>query len=393
MNFSKTKICQCIWVFTISISGLIAQDSIKIMTYNLMGMKPNTDWQTRLHHTLQHLKTINPDIIGLQEINEPQGGGGGINMAEEIADSLGVHFNQYYFVYQQVTHTSWSQFDESIGIISKHPIISNGYDNLTPGVFPRKVVWTYLQTPIGYLHFFNTHLSYLTEHNAIRLQQVNEIKEFVTSKESSWNGIGSILVGDLNCTPSSDPVSALTNPESGVGFTGAYAYSHSNSSGYTYPAGDPYKKIDYNFIKNSSYIIIDTSYIVINTPYNGQHYPSDHYGLLTILSTSDTPLTTNLQSPSLPETYVLQPAYPNPFNATISIPIMIHKDQLLLVITINDITGKNIRTLCNRKLAPGKHIINWDGLDDDKQQVASGVYFITLRSLGRQGVQKIILLK
>ncbi len=393
MKTRAKYIQQILFIIVWILSGLFAQASIKIMTYNLMGMKPDTDWQTRLHYTIQHLKTIDPDIIGLQEINEPQGGGGGINMANVIADSLGAHYDQYYFVYQEVTHTSWSQFDESIGIISKHPIISYGYDNLTPGVFPRKVVWTYIQTPIGYVHFFNTHLSYQNDHNSIRIQQTNEIKDFISLKESTWTGISSVLVGDFNCTPFSDPIYSLTIPNIGIGFTSTYAYINPNFSGYTYPADNPYKKIDYNFIKNSSYVTIDTSFIVIYAPYDGQHFPSDHYGVLTVLSGSSTPLNINDNDIFTARDFSLNQAYPNPFNATISIPFNVNGEDNIMNLSIYDISGKNIRTLLNRKTMRGKHTINWDGLDDKNRPLASGFYFISLRTLKGQLTQKIILLK
>jgi len=47
-------------------------------------MKPGTNYQTRLCHIIQNLKEINPDIIGLQEINETTSSGGADNMAKII---------------------------------------------------------------------------------------------------------------------------------------------------------------------------------------------------------------------------------------------------------------------------------------------------------------------
>ena len=47
-----------------------AQDSLKIMTYNIQGMKPGTLPGLRLGNIIQKLKDLDPDIIGLQEINE-----------------------------------------------------------------------------------------------------------------------------------------------------------------------------------------------------------------------------------------------------------------------------------------------------------------------------------
>ena len=69
---------------TLLISIAVGQSSIKVLTYNLMGMKPDTDWETRLYHTIQHIKEIDPDIIGVQEMNSI----GGDHMGHMIVDSL-----------------------------------------------------------------------------------------------------------------------------------------------------------------------------------------------------------------------------------------------------------------------------------------------------------------
>ena len=172
--------------------------SLNIITYNIQGMKPGTDPQTRLRHIIRHLKELDPDIIGLQEINETMGSGGVDNQAKIIADSLSAHFNVTYHYYHSVTHVSWDQFYESVGIISKHPVEQEGFQQLTTGVFPRKVVWNHINTPLGQINFFNTHLSYLPEHNEIRVLQVQQIKQFIEQQETAFPGIGTVLTGDFN---------------------------------------------------------------------------------------------------------------------------------------------------------------------------------------------------
>jgi endonuclease/exonuclease/phosphatase family metal-dependent hydrolase len=90
------------------------------MTYNLQGMKPGTDPETRLINIIEKLKVIDPDIIGLQEINESLNGGGNDNQAKRIADSLSAFFGVEYHYFISFTHLSWNnQFREFVGIISK----------------------------------------------------------------------------------------------------------------------------------------------------------------------------------------------------------------------------------------------------------------------------------
>ncbi len=143
------------------VSTAIPQETLKVMTYNLQGMKPGTDPETRLINIIEKLKVIDPDIIGLQEINDSLNGGGNDNQAKRIADSLSAFFGVEYHYFISFTHLSWdNQFREFVGIISKYPVEEEGFLSLVPGVFPRKLVWNYINTPLGKINFFNTHLSF-----------------------------------------------------------------------------------------------------------------------------------------------------------------------------------------------------------------------------------------
>ena len=289
------------------------QSELKILTYNLMGMKPNTEWETRLQHTINQIIEHDPDIIGLQEINSL----GGIHMGQIILDSLESHFGISYYMYDEVTHVSWSLYNESIGIISKYPVIGSNYHDLPSGVFPRKVVWNLISTPLGPINFFSTHLSYLDNHNNIRMAQVEEISEFVTQKENSYSNIGSVLMGDFNCSPGSDPIEILENQLSGIPYTLSYEYANPGLNGFSYEAGNLYKKIDYIFIKDNSFLAITQSDMVINNPYDGIHYPSDHLGILTTIINSDETLSSeSLTSIFVPSQFKLGYPFPNPFNST-----------------------------------------------------------------------------
>ena len=60
-----------ILIFILSCAILLAAgDSLKVMTYNIQGMKPGTEPEVRIVHIIDKLIEIDPDIIGLQEINE-----------------------------------------------------------------------------------------------------------------------------------------------------------------------------------------------------------------------------------------------------------------------------------------------------------------------------------
>ncbi|MBD03211.1 MAG: hypothetical protein CME24_02570 [Gemmatimonadetes bacterium] len=54
------------------------------------------------------------------------------------------------------------------------------------------------------------------------------------------------------------------------------------------------------------------------------------------------------------------------------------ESQQRVSLAIYDVVGRQVRTLVRKVLAPGQHSIRWDGLDDQRRAVASGVYLAHL---------------
>ncbi len=349
--------------------SVFAQDTLKIMTYNLEGMKPGTDPETRLKNIIVQLKDLDPDIIGLQEINEFLDGKG--NQGQRIADSLSAFFNIPYAFYQSATHLAWNnQFRESIGIISKYPVRQKGFLQLPSGVFPRKVVWNYIDTPLGMVNFFNTHLSFNS--SSVRVQQVQQIIPFITQQESSHPGIGTILTGDFNDPPTAPSIQLLTHTGTDTFFIDTFGTANPGSPGYTVPSSSPNTRIDYIFLKNTGNLTVVKSRIVMNQPYSDHNYSSDHLGVLTWFTL--TPVGVKSDQQRLPEKPQLKPNYPNPFNPVTNIEFKI-ENLGMVTLKVYDLLGRGVKTLLNRTLTPGSYTVQWDGTDNSGKMVASGVYF------------------
>jgi hypothetical protein len=94
----------------------------------------------------------------------------------------------------------------------------------------------------------------------------------------------------------------------------------------------------------------------------------------------------------LPKEFTLQPNYPNPFNPSTIIPLVI-PDNLDVELAIYNILGERIRTLHKGELPAGRHLIEWDGKNSLGKQLSTGIYFA--RMIAGENVQslKIILLK
>jgi hypothetical protein len=85
--------------------------------------------------------------------------------------------------------------------------------------------------------------------------------------------------------------------------------------------------------------------------------------------------------------------YPNPFNPETTIIYELREsDNVELV--IYGINGQKIKTLVKEKKPSGRHIIMWNGTDENDVKVTSGIYFYKLTSnAGFSVSKKMILLK
>jgi len=79
--------------------------------------------------------------------------------------------------------------------------------------------------------------------------------------------------------------------------------------------------------------------------------------------------------------------YPNPFNAQTNISFAIKKAGHVQV-NVYDINGRLVTTLLDKGLAVGEHKLTFDG-----SKLASGTYFLSLKTDGYQGSRKMMLIK
>jgi protocatechuate 3,4-dioxygenase beta subunit len=98
------------------------------------------------------------------------------------------------------------------------------------------------------------------------------------------------------------------------------------------------------------------------------------------------------QDNSLPQSIQLLGNYPNPFNPETT--IQYHIDRTARVqLTIYNINGKRINQLVNQTQAAGEYHITWRGVNQEGEQVASGVYFYRLNIDTEQLHGKMMLLR
>jgi hypothetical protein len=88
-----------------------------------------------------------------------------------------------------------------------------------------------------------------------------------------------------------------------------------------------------------------------------------------------------------PDNFRLEQNYPNPFNPTSTIRYDV-PSATFVKISVYDILGREIRVLVNEQKNPGRYEIVFDAKD-----LASGLYFYTIRTEGFTQIKKMILNK
>ena len=88
-----------------------------------------------------------------------------------------------------------------------------------------------------------------------------------------------------------------------------------------------------------------------------------------------------------PNKFILSPAFPNPFNPTITIPFSLSK-ALDVKINIYDLNGNKIDNISNQIYSKGNHSLTWNA-----SGFSSGIYFIAFEFGEEIQKQKILLMK
>ena len=100
----------------------------------------------------------------------------------------------------------------------------------------------------------------------------------------------------------------------------------------------------------------------------------------------------SVQQSQLPLNFELFQNYPNPFNPETIIRFNV-KNSEKINISIFTINGVLIKELLNSYMNPGSHSVKWNGLDNNKKKVSSGVYIYKMISGDNISSLKMVLAK
>ena len=114
-------------------------------------------------------------------------------------------------------------------------------------------------------------------------------------------------------------------------------------------------------------------------------------GILLHYTFDTTPVLDN-EPTLIPERFELSQNYPNPFNPETTIRYTLPSNSHV-VIRIFNLLGQPVRNVESRSYPAGMHRYRWDGRDDDRNAVESGIYLLTIETKFGTEVRKMTLLK
>jgi endonuclease/exonuclease/phosphatase family metal-dependent hydrolase len=267
---------------------------LRVVTYNLLHdgaasgfFDGRTHLEDRLDMAIRELKTLDPDILAVQEASDSRRHG---SVPERLAKALGFHVvfepaTQHLFGLWPLDWlvVSVMGFKEGSAILSRFPITASDVHNLPrckKWLEPRIMLQATLDTAWGPLDVFSAHTGRGDE---CQMERVGEIV-----RERLGAG-PSLLMGDFN-TPETSKV--LTTLRKEAGFIDVFRIVNPESNGPTVwqriesPQSTVSRRVDFILLLNGSESAasVRSSRIVLDRP--GQLpdgtalWPSDHYGVL-----------------------------------------------------------------------------------------------------------------
>ncbi len=93
-----------------------------------------------------------------------------------------------------------------------------------------------------------------------------------------------------------------------------------------------------------------------------------------------------------PEGFSLDQNYPNPFNANTAIPYRLPDDAEVRLV-IYDVLGRRVKVLVDERQVAGLHQAVWNGTDDARRMVGSGLFFYQLFTGDYMQTRRMVLVK
>lgn len=239
--------------------------SLGVVTFNLYHDK--ADWPQRRALVIEELRTLDPDVIVLQEVLQHESLR---NQAEDLAAALG------YQAWFASVDPAGNVRRYGNAILTRHPVLARDWTPLRPREDARNAAFVRIEVGGRSLNIYATHPNYRddAEGERMRRQQSGDLLAFIGRTAGD---APSIVAGDFNAA-SDRPEMALI----GAGFDNAYDALHGRADSRPtlnphYFPDDP-RRIDHVYLQRGALKPLEAR-IVLDREGTPGVWPSDHFGL------------------------------------------------------------------------------------------------------------------
>lgn len=229
--------------------------TLRVLCYNIHHGE-GTDGKVDLPRLAKVISGARPDLVALQEVDHKTLRTGGIDQTAELARLTGLHGR-----FGRQIDFEGGQYGQAI--LSRDPI-SEVSIHWLPGVPDReRRIAVTVDMAVGEqtVKFATTHLHHIQ--GELRQQQATQLNEILARSSTP-----TILAGDLNADPDSEPLAILIRE---------WRLTPTSTALHTYPSEAPTKQIDYILARPADKIR------VVSTEVLAERVASDHRPLLAVI--------------------------------------------------------------------------------------------------------------
>ncbi len=239
-------------------AGETDSERLVVMSYNI-HVGRGLDGVLDLERIAGVIKSVNPDIVSLQEIDKKVARSGRVNQAAELSRLTGMEY-----VFGRAIDFGGGQYGNVV--LSRMPILDSKVVPL-PGSELRCALTVTVEIPRAgeekeKLTFIATHLDHRSHEG--RMESIDIIEKIIADADGSL----AILAGDINARPGSPEIHKLD--ETWLNATEAEGF-------YTFRADNPTHQIDYIFVRPAE------AWRVVEKRVLDEPVASDHLPIMTIL--------------------------------------------------------------------------------------------------------------
>jgi endonuclease/exonuclease/phosphatase family metal-dependent hydrolase len=242
-----------------ALPALQPADALRVVSYNIRHGRGNDD-VVDLERTARVLRALEPDVVGLQEVDDRAKRSGGVPQAARLGELLGMHHAFGRFMdYQGGAY--------GMAILSRYPIVASREVPLPEGNEPRVALAVEVRLPDGSrITIVNVHFDWVRD-DGFRFAQAETLMKYLDAVETPI-----ILLGDFNDLPESQTL-ALFRSRFGEA-------AKPEDDRFTFSATDPRSEIDYIFFSPI------TAWTVREVRVIDERIASDHRPVLAVLERS-----------------------------------------------------------------------------------------------------------